>query len=153
MTGGRQRVRRGIGLGPVRRVREDPRDLFGAFGVPGKIEGGDDGQVLQQLRIRDLLQALLQECAPTGACDEALLYMGGMTELHGYAVDSENQDIILLGSGNLNDGGRPLYLVDFVASLRNSFGRYTVLNDDMIEFEGGNWDKLVTLPISTLEQA
>ena len=70
----------------------------------------------------------LEECQPRNACTRDDLGFGGMTRLHGYAIDDSGTDVVLFGE---RESGRPTLAVgDLVVALRNAWLKYASLEGD-----------------------
>lgn len=76
------------------------------------------------LSLRVLLERV-QDCQPQGNCDEVVLHLAGLKRIHGYVVDTEQHDLVLVGQAE-PAAWPALHLQDLVIALRDAWQRYAV---------------------------
>lgn len=77
------------------------------------------------LSLKMLRQNSIQ-CTPSGMCSKDVIHLGGLKTIEGYVIDKVNYDVIIIGK--TDDSLPPLYLDDFVISLRCAWKKYIESN-------------------------
>ena len=77
-----------------------------------------------------VLQERAQDCQARGTCDEMVLHLAGLKRIHGYVVDAEQHDLVLVGL--VEPAAWPaLHLQDLVIALRDAWHLYAVRRDNV----------------------
>lgn len=87
----------------------------------------ESGNYLRRALSLAELQTRARACALTANCDRAVPRLAHITQLDGYVLDPENQDIVLIG--RVEPGATALYLDDLVVALRQSAEVYTFVEN------------------------
>jgi hypothetical protein len=88
------------------------------------------------------LQDDLAVCGSAASCENPAFSLYGLTQIGGFVIDSENQDIVLLGAAASN--APPLFVDDFAVALRSLLLRYAKLegNTRIFSFPGISIDPM-----------
>lgn len=70
-----------------------------------------------------VLQQKVESCMAYQDCSKNIIELCGLKKIDGFVIDKKNGDIILIGKVDFTSP--PLYLEDFVISLRNAQGKYS----------------------------
>lgn len=84
--------------------------------------GAASKPVIEQSISLNAVQRELQACQSQGNCQDDILKLYNVTQISGYVVDADAQDIILIGSSN--EEAPALYVEDFVIALKNALRQY-----------------------------
>ena len=99
--------------------------FFGANTLAFAQEGGSTQSFRARAVSLKVLQERAKDCMTKGECPKNILQLCGLTKVTGFVVDGKNRDLIIVGEADTTSP--PLFLEDFVVSLRNTWFKYAQL--------------------------
>ena len=91
----------------------------------------DSTRIIRAVSLSEL-QRQIKNCRQSGDCSREILELGGINEIHGFFIDLQNNDVIIVGQ--FKQGFPPIYTDDLAIALKNMWYKYAVKKKDTIYY-------------------